>query len=1265
MTTAGVASNLGGVLLPYVPALLMGWTPTGDDERHMRVQGSLAFVDISGFTRLTERLARKGKVGAEEMSDILSATFAGLLTEARDDGADLVKWGGDAILLLFQGPDHALRAARASHRMRATLRVIGRLPTTSGNVTLRMSVGVHSGDFDFFLVGDPKIHRELLISGPAASITADTEAAAAAGQIGLSRATASLLEPRLLGPPLLDGRLLRSAPVLESAPLTANGAPVTDPMEVLPPPIRAHLLGGAVDPEHRLITVAFVQFSGTDDLLLTSGPVALADALDDVVRNVQSACADHDVTFFEADINRDGGKIMLTAGAPRSADHDEERMLRVARLVLDRAGRLPLRVGINRGHVFSGDFGPSFRRTYSVKGDAINLAARVMAKAVPGQALATLEVVARSQTEFATTELPPFMVKGKTQPVRAAVIGALVGQRSDDRHAVPLVGRDHEMSVLRAALDDAQSGRGRLVEIVGGAGIGKSRLVAELLSDRDDVRVVSAPCEQYESSTAYFPFRRLLRDVLAVPPDADAEELAARLADRVATEAPHLLPWVPLLGIPLDISLPTTPETAELDEQFRKGRLEEVLTEVLGYLLPTTTALVIEDAEVMDDASADLLQRLVDRVGERPLLILVTRRDQAGGFVPDPDSTFSSLHPTPLDTGAAVALVQAALDDHHPMTPQALATLAQRGGGNPMFLEALVLEAARSGSVAQLPESVEGLITSQIDRLDPADRTVLRYAAVLGIVVDENALDALLEEHDARVPQGAMERLADFLVRERPGRIRFRNALMRDVAYEGLPFRHRRALHDQVGLAIERASPHPESQCELLSLHFFHAGRHERAWRYSVLAGERALAKFAHGEAVDFFARAAQSTPHHDDVEPAELGRVYELLADSRWLVGTPQGAAEAYALARRFFRGDPVRLAAIIEKEARIDQRRRKHSLAMRRISRGLHDLDGVPGRRAAIARSLLARRYAHSRFSQGRIDEALHWADRAAGEAEEALDKDALAQAYEMLNAIYAGSGRDEPLPYGRLALQAYTELDNLPRQGHCLNNLATQDYLAGRWNESLANLQRATDIFRRIGDTAAEGNASYNQAELMVRQRRYDEARALLPDVLRIARAVEDVELAALAHRELGRALAGSGELDEALTMLADARTAFEELEESAEVMGTDLARAEVLQDAGRFDDAGEILDLVEVGDADAFAPTVHRLIARQHLAEGRLDEARLVIDVGLEAAQAAANRYEHGLLLAARAAVSRQEGNPDEDARTSAEEILESIGVVRRS
>jgi class 3 adenylate cyclase/tetratricopeptide (TPR) repeat protein len=1258
MTTASVARGVDG-LLPYVPRLLLGWAPTGDDERHMRVSGSLAFVDISGFTRLTERLARKGKVGAEEMSDILSATFAGLLAEARDDGADLVKWGGDAVLLLFQGHDHALRAARAAHRMRATLRVIGRLPTASGLVVLRMSVGVHSGDFDFFLVGDPVIHRELLISGPGASVTAEIEAAAAAGQIGLSSATAALLERRLLGPALLGGRLLRAAPLLEDLDTPALPEARVHPVEALPPPIRAHLLGGTVEPEHRLITVAFVQFSGTDELLVSSGPAALAEALDHAVRNVQHACFDHDVTFFETDINRDGGKIMLTAGAPHSADHDEERMLRVARVVLDRAGRLPLRIGINRGHVFAGDFGPAFRRTFSVKGDAINLAARVMGKAVPGQALATTEVASRSQTLFRTTELPPFMVKGKSQPVRAAEIGALIGTRNEEQPALPLIGRADEMAVLVKALEDARAGYGRLVEIVGEPGIGKSRLVTELLSGVADVHVATAPCEQYESSTAYFPFRRMLRDILGAPADAAADQVAGLLMDRVFSEAPQLLPWLPLLGIPMEVHLPPTQETAELDEQFRKGRLEDVVTELLGLLRPDPTVFVVEDAHLMDDSSAELLRRLADNLENRPWLVLVTRRDDATGFVPEPDSWATSLRPPPLDPAAALQFVQTALDDH-PLPAQALADLAQRGGGNPMFLEALVLGAGRAGSVADLPESVEGLVTSQIDRLDPADRTVLRYAAVLGIMVDETALDALLEDHDAQVPTGAMQRLSDFLVRERPGWLRFRNALMRDVAYEGLPYSRRKRLHDQVGQAIERAASSPESQCELLSLHFFHAGRHDRAWRYSVLAGERALAKFAHGEAIEFFARAGQSTAH-TDVDPIEVARVYEQLADSRWLVGLPQQAAEAYALARRHLRGDPVRLAGVIEKEARIEQRRGQHSQAMRRISRGLHELEGIPGSAAEVARSLLARRYADSRFRQGRFDEALHWADIAAGAAEQSVDKFSLAQAYEVLNYIYAGSGREEPLPYGRLALHAYEELGNLRPQGWCLNNLAMQDFTGGRWDESLANLGRAIDIFRRIGDTAAEGNTSYNLAELLVRQGRYAEAAHVLPDVLRIARAVEDDELVALAQREQARTFARTGDVDAAVILLQDTRDRFESLGEPAEVRTTDLALAEVLQDAGRTAEAAEALDLVAA--AEEPTATFHRLVGRLHLAAGRPEEARSELLAGLEIAEHEGDRFEQGLLLRDLVTVDGPHGSRDQDLKRRADQILDSIGVIR--
>ncbi len=295
--------------------------------------------------------------------------------------------------------------------------------------------------------------------------------------------------------------------------------------------------------------------------------------------------------------------------------------------------------------------------------------------------------------------------------------------------------------------------------------------------------------------------------------------------------------------------------------------------------------------------------------------------------------------------------------------------------------------------------------------------------------------------------------------------------------------------------AIERSSATPESQCEVLSLHFFHAGRHDKAYIYSLLAGERAVAKYAHGEAIEFYARAAQSGSH-TDAEPSALAAVYEKLADSRWLVGLTRRRRRRTPSRAGTSVGDAVAIAGIIEKEARIDQRRRNHAVAMRRISRGLHGLEGLTGTAADIARSHLARRYADSRFRQGRLDDAFHWAQLAARYAEESVDKTTLAAAYEVLNYIYAGSGRPEPLPYGLMALQAYVELGNLRHQGWCLNNLAMQDFAAGRWNESLDRFRRATDLFRRIGDTAAEGNASCNEAEILVRQGRYADARAAAP-------------------------------------------------------------------------------------------------------------------------------------------------------------------------
>ena len=772
-------------LKPYVPLVAIEWLRETPELRYKQVPGSLAFVDISGFTSLTERLSRKGKVGAEEMNDLLNDCFDALLTTAYDYGAGVIKWGGDAVLLLFQDEQHEARACRAALDMQQTMASVGKLRTSSGVVTLRMSIGIHSGTFDFFLVG--ALHRELVITGPAASMTVAMETVAEATEVAVSPATASALDPRWLGTSKAPGILLRSPPEV-----TATGfAPVGDVSDLelsqlVPLGIREHLLAGGGEAEHRPMTSAFIHFMGADEMLAEQGPDALADALDAVIRIVDRAAHEHQVAFFETDIAPSGGKVMLMAGAPRSTGNDEEAMLRAMRAVIDSDSPLPLRIGVNWGRIFVSDFGPAYRRTYSVKGDAVNLAARLMAKAEPGQILTTDDVLERARSRFDAVALEPFEAKGKSEPVQAYVVGPPLGLKHS-ASSTALVGRESELSLLLETLDRVRHYEGRIVELVAEPGMGKSRLVEELLNRATDIRVCSVQCEEYDASTPYLAFRRLLLDVIASGADkaADVERL---LRERVAATAPHLERWLPLLGVPLGLELPDTPETAVLSDEFRKTRTEEVVRELLGTILLEPTVLVFEDAHWLDDASSDLLRQLTEGLDLRAWLILVTRLDQPTGFAAPESSRPVVIELEPLDASHAAALAHAATEDL-PLLPHEVEALTERAGGNPLFLQQLLVAARQSEGLAELPDSLESLMMARIDRLSPVDRRVLRCAAVIGATFQPALVDAALEE-DAG-DEDVWSRLEEFLVEE-DGILRFRHALVRDAAYEGLPYRRRR-----------------------------------------------------------------------------------------------------------------------------------------------------------------------------------------------------------------------------------------------------------------------------------------------------------------------------------------------------------------------------------------------------------------------------------------------------------------------------------------
>ena len=1244
-------------LKPYVSRLAIEWLREHPGERHRVIDGTLVFVDISGFTNLTERLSKKGKVGAEEMNDVLDATFTELLSVGYDYGAAVVKWGGDATLLLFTDEGHAARACHAAWAMQQKMRSIGRLRTSAGPVRLRMSVGVHTGRFDFFFVGS--LHRELVVAGPEANATVEAESIAEAGEIVVSGATAALLEPGYLGSPRGGGFLLADAPemVVDRTPAVGDVSDL-DLERCVPAAVASHLVGGGGEAEHRPLTIAFVYFGGTDDVLAAGGIDALTDALEHCLDTVEGIALEHKVAFFDTDIAAGGGKVMLVSGAPTSSGNDEERMLRTLRAIADTQLSLPLRIGVNRGRILAADFGPPYRRTYSFKGDAANLAARLMAKAAPGQILVTSDVLARSRTEFDAEPLAPFMVKGKAEPVQALVLGAAAGTRAR-RDETPLVGREEELRTLVEAVESARAYEGRIVEIVGDPGIGKSRLIEALGDEVKPDNFISIQCDEYEATTPYHPFAALMSPLLAM--DGESREITpGQLRRRVERTAPHLLPWLPLLAVPVGLDLPDTAETEPLEGEFRKRRLEEVVVELLGMLLLRPTVIVFEDVHWLDEASADLLAHVALTLEARPWLVVATRRDRPTTFsVPD------AAHPVqiwlePLSADASAELIERSIAEV-PLAPQHAEELAVRAGGNPLFLTELLAAAQRSERLDDLPDSVEALMIREIDRLSPPARRMLRSAAVIGATFELDLLQTCLGEP---WNQETWQSLEDFVLPQRGKAFRFRHMLARDAAYEGLPYRRRRELHERVGEELEQRASDPDEEAGLLSLHFFHANRFDRAWHYARTAGARAQSIYANADAAAFFERAF-AAGRHLRVQRGELAAVAESLGDVRERAGDFRRAETAYRDARRLHEGDPVDEARLMLKHAWIPERLGRYSQALRWIRRAQRLLQQVDGELAARQRAQLDAWHASINVKQGRFAEAIDWCGRAVSEAELSDEKNARALAYCMLDWAYVALGSPEQATYSRRALILYEELGDLPGQAGVYNNLGMWAYFQGQWGEATELYTRAYEIRERMGDPIWAAVANENIAEILIDQGSLERAEPLVQSALRVFRSSGWREGQATATKLLGKLRSRSGRFDEALELLDAARSGFREVGASSELNETEawIAECHLLrgENGGALSLATEALSQAEAAGGFQVA-TLKRVRAYALLRLDRTADARNAFAESLEAARARQVDYEVALSLEGLRRIDALEGAPKDKAlEDELDAILERLEV----
>lgn len=479
-----------------------------------RARGTVLFADISGFTPLTEALVRTlgPRRGAEELARQLNEVYDALIIEVDRYGSSVIGFGGDAITCWFdeelqiadcelqieERPNlqsTALRATACALMMQRAMARFGGVALPSGGiVTLALKAAIASGTVRRLMVGDPAIQRIDVLAGAALDRVAAVEHLAHRADVMLSpECVRGLGESALIVEwradaegvhfPVIGGLMEPVSPA--PWPSLAPGTPRAEQLRpwLLPDVYaRIHSGQGELLPELRPAVALFLRFDG---IAYQDDPLA-EDKLDRYIRWVQHVLAHYGGTLIQLSSGDKGSYLYVAFGAPTAHEDDARRAVMAALELRAPPSELSFirtsQLGIASGTMRAGAYGGTTRRTYGALGDSVNLAARLMMAAAPGEVLVSRRVQQAVVDLFAWAELPALHVKGKRTAVPVArLIGARPVPAATLGYAGPLIGRADQLAQLQQAITPIFAGQcAGMVYVYGEAGMGKSRLLYEL-----------------------------------------------------------------------------------------------------------------------------------------------------------------------------------------------------------------------------------------------------------------------------------------------------------------------------------------------------------------------------------------------------------------------------------------------------------------------------------------------------------------------------------------------------------------------------------------------------------------------------------------------------------------------------------------------------------------------------------------------------------------------------------------------------------------
>jgi class 3 adenylate cyclase/tetratricopeptide (TPR) repeat protein/regulation of enolase protein 1 (concanavalin A-like superfamily) len=864
-----------------------------------------------------------------------------------------------------------------------------------------------------------------------------------------------------------------------------------------------------IEGENRILSILFGDISNSVGITEKMNPEDAADLINECLKTMVDV-----IVKYEGRINRFLGDCVLAFfGAPVSHENDSERAILAALEMRDEVAKLNLNIsiGINTGMVYVGAMGTDEHKEFTAMGTAVNLASRLQNIASTGQIIVGETTYRLTRRSFEFQPLPSLEVRGISEPISAyeviktlpkfEKIRGIEGLRAD------MIGRDKEFTDLKDSVGELLNGRGQIVSIIGEAGVGKSRLVKEFKEYIADANLDSTPiclegqCISIGESMSYWVFIDILRNYLEFSADDNLDTLRQKTIEKMSSLFPQrqdeIMSYIGNL-LSLEFGNEWDNKVKNMSADIVKYQTFMALRDVfVAISQQKPLILILEDLHWGDNLSLDLINLLMDTLTLAHIMLICVYRpdkDHKSSHISAQASSkcldrYKEITLHPLTAQESRRLIESLLSIEN--LPDAIKeNILQKAEGNPFFVEEVIRSLMESGVIYKdgdrwiakdeikniaVPDTVQNVIMSRIDRLEEETRYVLQSASVIGRLFRHRLLQYITQrERDLDKHLWQLEE-SDLVYEEQvipELEYGFKHALTQETAYNTILSRRRREFHGKVAEGYETLySSRIEEYYDDLAYHYSRSDDHLKAVQYLVKAGEKARRNYSNDVAIAHYQKALEIIEQ-------------EKIEQNEWKLEALQGLGEVYDGTSRNAEALKVfEKAVALAKEMRLPPRRivmlyywiteslywlDRSNEALSHAEKGLEELgDDTECLEAVLMNDKIIAHYIYSAYYNNK-EKVKEYIDRNKAIIRKLPYSPELRPSYDRI-ILYAWTENELDSSW-----EWAKELEKLAAQHNDLHGVAEAWYYQGticaKKGDFIANIQymqRSIEMLERIGD------------------------------------------------------------------------------------------------------------------------------------------------------------------------------------------------------